>query len=196
MNHDATTPDTRPEDTPSGGECLTVRELLVAFVDHETSSSEADRVEAHLATCASCRRELELERSLDTLLDAWALRPARAASGADDAPLRTGREVRSGVIRLETRRRRRRRWLASAAALLVAGTIGLATWWASHSPPAEDLLIIQNLEVLESIEEEAEEVSPELVLLLLEELTEEEDPPLDPALFDFLLEEEISGGNL
>ena len=56
-----------------------VTELLSSYIDHQLSTDEQARVEAHLATCAACRRELQQWQRLVALLRACPqVRPPRA----------------------------------------------------------------------------------------------------------------------
>jgi len=58
---------------------------------------------------------------------------------------------------------------------------------------SERALLLENLDVLEAIDEEAGELSVELVdLLLLEVLEEESETPLDSDVFEYILEEELA----
>jgi putative zinc finger protein len=65
--------------------CQQTRELLSAWVDGDATAAQRGAVEAHLATCAECRRELEhLSRTLTLLRDA---EPPRAPAGFVDRVL-------------------------------------------------------------------------------------------------------------
>jgi len=55
------------------------KELLVAYLYGEAEPADCQRVEAHLAACASCREEVEGLRSVRTTLAEWA--PATRALG-------------------------------------------------------------------------------------------------------------------
>ncbi|HYX79464.1 MAG TPA: zf-HC2 domain-containing protein, partial [Actinomycetota bacterium] len=59
-------------------------ELLAAYVDGSLSEEERDRVEAHLATCRTCRQEVELAR---------AVVPALAALEEEPVPVGVTRPV-------------------------------------------------------------------------------------------------------
>lgn len=50
-------------------ECLELRERISAWIDGEASGEEAARVEAHLASCASCRVSADRMRLLSPALD-------------------------------------------------------------------------------------------------------------------------------
>lgn len=52
-------------------------ELIGAYADGELSAEEARRVEAHLATCTECRRELALIQNLGEAMQTILSRPPR-----------------------------------------------------------------------------------------------------------------------
>jgi anti-sigma factor RsiW len=62
--------------------CPEARELLSALLDDALSASERQAIEAHLAACAECRRELEALRGTVTLLGR--LPPVHAPAGFVD----------------------------------------------------------------------------------------------------------------
>jgi len=62
--------------------CPEARELLSALLDEALSASERQAIEAHLAACAECRRELEALRGTVTLLGR--LPPVHAPAGFVD----------------------------------------------------------------------------------------------------------------
>jgi anti-sigma factor RsiW len=95
------------------------KELLVAYLYGEADPADCQRVEAHLAACASCREEVEGLRSVRTTLAEWA--PATRALGfrlvqtdpSQEAPRRWWRPLPA--------------WAQAAAAVLVVGVAaGLA----------------------------------------------------------------------
>src|SRR5262245_29291372 len=69
--------------------CHDAREQLSALIDDMLGAEERGAVEAHLATCAECRRELE--RLRDTVALLRALEPARAPVGFVDRVLDAAR---------------------------------------------------------------------------------------------------------
>jgi hypothetical protein len=69
--------------------CHDVRELFSALIDEALDADERRTVEAHLATCAECRRELERFRATVALLHA--VEPARAPAGFVDGVLAAAR---------------------------------------------------------------------------------------------------------
>jgi Putative zinc-finger len=71
--------------------CAEARELLSAAVDDALDAGERDRLDAHLATCADCRREQERVR--DTVALLHAVEPARAPVGFVDRVLGAARPV-------------------------------------------------------------------------------------------------------
>lgn len=105
-----------------------LRVSLGAYVLGGLPSQEVQQVEAHLATCAECRAELDQLRPM-----ASALSDVRRAGGVQhhaEVPADLGDQV-VGAVDLERRRESRSRWTrhasiagvaaASAAAVLVAG---------------------------------------------------------------------------
>src|SRR5262245_8324708 len=94
----------------SCGEC---RPMLEALVDEELAPEEADRVRAHVASCAECTRTLESQKGLSRLLQDNLVRyeapdvlkaRIRSALSAESAVSDAGRP--SGL----------RRWVGLAAA--------------------------------------------------------------------------------
>ena len=69
--------------------CQEVRELFSAAVDGGLSVDEQARLDAHVASCADCRRELErFERTVSLLREA---EPVRAPAGFVDRVLAAAR---------------------------------------------------------------------------------------------------------
>ena len=71
--------------------CHDAREQLSALIDDALGAEERSVVEAHLATCAECRRELQRLRSTVALLRA--VEPERAPAGFVDRVLGAARPV-------------------------------------------------------------------------------------------------------
>jgi hypothetical protein len=69
--------------------CHDAREQFSALVDDALAAGERAAVEAHLATCADCRRELQ--RFRDTVALVRAVAPARAPAGFVDRVLEAAR---------------------------------------------------------------------------------------------------------
>ena len=44
--------------------CETVKEMLWAYLEKETTAEEAVKIEEHLKNCAVCREELELQKEI------------------------------------------------------------------------------------------------------------------------------------
>jgi len=66
------------------GEHETVNRLLTAYLDEEASAEERELVEAHLLTCARCRRDLEsLRRAQEKLRAAMKSAAANANPSVD-----------------------------------------------------------------------------------------------------------------
>jgi anti-sigma factor RsiW len=182
-----------PVPSPEGWtDCAPFEELLVPFLDGELEGAEAAPLQAHLELCSSCRRALEEHR----LVAAWIPRLAVEAQPPRQALL----AVRGRLVRAEALRRRRRALIrgAAAAGILVAACLAAGRWSAPPAPdgppPALQGVTLEDLEVLEALQAEAGDVTPELVTLLLEET--EAGIPLDPEVFDYVLEEEIDEDKL
>jgi len=71
--------------------CHDAREQLSALIDDALGAEERSAVEAHLATCAECRRELQRLRGAVALLRA--IEPVRAPAGFVDRVLGAARPV-------------------------------------------------------------------------------------------------------
>lgn len=187
--------------------CLEVEALLVPYLDGEATREEAGAVEDHVALCPRCARSLELHRRVGEALRALACGEALGGE-ALGGETRGGEALAAGLAgraRLEARRRSRsarRLWTGlAAAALLLASSLVILKPWAGgrgDAPPAEDLL--GSLDVLEVFQEEGLEPTDELVRLLLQEADEDSEPwgdgVLDPSVFKYVLEEELSEENL
>lgn len=180
--------------------CTTARELLVPRLDGELTPAEAQRVSEHVARCPACQREQDLHERVSAALDR--VYAARPAVGHDVAGAARGR--------LESDRRRFRRVLLSVAATLL---IAAGSWWlvasayrgadqgtpdplatAGPEVPADEELL-ENLDVLEAIEEEGVDLTPELVQVLLDTDSGFDDEELDQ-IFEYVLEEEVSSDRL
>lgn len=162
--------------------CQDIHQLLVPYLDGELDETLSADVVQHLAACRKCKRLLEEHEAVSTVIRNWP-RPSNSLN-----PVRTVAEVRRRVWRS-----RRRRILSAAALLLVGVLLGLVLMQ-RETAPREDLLILRDLEVLEAIQEEVGEVSPELVNLLLEVAATPEE--LDERVFDYVLEEELAEDKL
>jgi len=64
--------------------CHEARELFSALIDDALGGKERAVLDAHLATCADCGRELQ--RFRDTVALLRAVEPARAPAGRDRRP--------------------------------------------------------------------------------------------------------------
>ena len=177
--------------------CPDVEELIVPYLDGEASADEARVVETHASGCSRCARSLDLHRQLRETLRAG---PGIGAL-AGDGPA-TGLAGRARREALRRSRGQRRLWTALAAAALLAAS-GTFIWkpWArggGEPQPGEELL--GALDVLEVFHDEGLEPTDELVRLILDEPADDSEPrsdgALDPGVFKYLLEEEISEENL
>jgi hypothetical protein len=116
-------------------DCLNeeMRDLLPALAAGSLAPSEAARVRAHLAGCASCDRELAVLETTRRVLIAQAPRidTSRIVSAIADATAapRTATPaltvVRGGAVGRSRGLRMPRRYLAAAATLLVVGTLSV-----------------------------------------------------------------------
>ena len=92
--------------------------LLVAFLYDECEAAERDRIQAHLATCAGCRTELDALRAVRGRLAEWA--PPEPAPDFRVVPAAAVAERRAGW------REVRALALAAAAVLVLAVGAGIA----------------------------------------------------------------------
>jgi predicted anti-sigma-YlaC factor YlaD len=103
--------------------CEDIRALLEEHHDRELAGPAAAEVQAHLAVCPECSRELEGIKRLDDLLRAAPASPFAEATG--DKREHPEWEGYVAAVRERARRSDRARWTAlvplAAAALLVAG---------------------------------------------------------------------------
>lgn len=98
-------------------ECTDVREEFSALLDGELSPEQQERVEAHLAQCADCLRELDGLKRIDTLY-----RDLPGVPAPEDFEVRLRKAIRPNIIRfprLSLRNRPLITALASAAALVL-----------------------------------------------------------------------------
>ena len=101
--------------------CDDIRDMLVDYSDGVLSVEDRAQVEGHLATCETCRVELQaLERSLELAQYIW---QDQETGLTEIEPLNLGRKSR----RLELR------WTALAASILIA--LGGILIWQANSPP-------------------------------------------------------------
>jgi len=162
--------------TPNRTDCDPLRDLLVPYLDGELRPEERLQVEGHLAQCLACSDELESHRRLQE-----ALLSARSEPEPPDAP-----EVHELSRRVREQVRRApvipgARWLRggalrfAACALAGVGLLALAAALfkpsdgvgrpvaISLAPPDE---LLGSLDVLEALEAEGLEPTPELAQLL------------------------------
>ena len=93
-------------------DCNVKKEDLLTFFYGECEKGEQERIKEHVATCATCRRELDALASTQVLLRAW----------PDEAP-------RLDLTFVETEVPRRRfRLMASLAAAAVAAVVLFLAW--------------------------------------------------------------------
>lgn len=110
---------------------LDVRDLLPALARGELEGSQLVAVEAHLATCATCRAELAVITEARTVMHVTpSVDTARIAEAVVRAA-RVRRDATADVVRARRRSRiappSRRVWLAAASVVAVAGAALLAT---------------------------------------------------------------------
>ena len=189
--------------------CGEARELLVPWLDGELPPDTARRVTGHVAQCSACPREVELHRRVGSTLDAMSA--ARPGAG-QDMILRVRQQLEHDRFDLP-KGTSRRVLLGVAASVLMA----VGVWWLvssqSVSPgDGQDLFVgigvgdvaaeeelLENLDVLEALEEEGIDLTPELVQVLLDEDeifgVEFDDDELDE-IFEYVLEEEVLSDQL
>ena len=150
--------------------CDDIRELLSADLDGELTDAEAHRLEEHLASCESCRRERdELGRVWDGL----------GVLGDVDVPEGMTARVLARVAagRARTRRiPRLPRWvypLATAAAILLAFVVGHMLWTNGELDPqtrqiVRDIDLYENLDVLRDLDM-LEKMGDKVILLSADE---------------------------
>jgi anti-sigma factor RsiW len=164
--------------------CRECRELLVPYLDGELDGELAGMVASHVAGCRECGQLLEEHDLVARTIRSWSQEEATQLAPPAAATLR-------GLRRRLARARQQRALRVSAAAAVLAGAmLGYFLVPGPH-PPEADALILEHLDVLETIQEEAGELSPEMVNALLEVATSPES--LDEGIFDYVLEEELAG---
>lgn len=161
---DLDTPGDRAASQPAST-CDGVRLLFVPMVDGEASSAEQFAVEAHVASCLSCSRELEMHRQI-----ALAITSSRSSSGFRAADPELAERVRRAA-RAPRHAWDVRRWPAWTARVAACLALGGIIWFLSRSPsesptPSDELL--GSLDVLEALQAEGLEPSPELAQALLD----------------------------
>jgi anti-sigma factor RsiW len=108
--------------------CHEIAPLRAAFVDGDIPDADRSRVEAHVAGCPVCAREVRIERQVRALIHA-----RRAALTSEVAP--AALSARAASLASDARRARMPSWgwpVAAAAAMLVAvAGLRLATGWST-----------------------------------------------------------------
>jgi len=108
--------------------CTGVAEELVAYLDGEQPDGERQRVETHLGTCLTCRRELERVRRVRTLLGSL-----RSIEPSADFQAAFRRRLDAAPPRLA---RRRRAMVWGAPLLAAAAAVALVVYsFATRLPP-------------------------------------------------------------
>jgi anti-sigma factor RsiW len=105
--------------------CDAFAEELVAYLDGEQPEAERARIEAHIGTCLSCRREIERLRRLHVLLGE--LRPIEPSAGFEEALWRH-------LDPPAPRATRQRRAIVWAAPALAAAAVLALVWYSSLAP--------------------------------------------------------------
>jgi anti-sigma factor RsiW len=109
--------------------CVDFAEELVAYLDGEQPAAEHARIEAHVGTCLTCRRELERLRRVRTLLGAL---PAIEASASFHDGLWQRLDAAPPVAR------RRRRSLVWGAPALAAAAALVLVWYSATTRVTTD----------------------------------------------------------
>jgi mycothiol system anti-sigma-R factor len=107
--------------------CDEIGPLLTALADGEIADADRARVEGHLAGCAACARQLDVERSVRELI-----RSRRHALTAERAPAAL-RDRAAALAGGRPKSRASLRWpLAAAAAIVLAvAAFRIATGWST-----------------------------------------------------------------
>lgn len=114
--------------------CHRTRPELTAYVDDELGADARRLVVEHLASCLSCRREVEQLRTLRRwLADLPQIAPG--ATFAADFARRLAAEPKPGAAR-RGRGARVRRWVAPALAAAAVLALALRSFTVAPSPPA------------------------------------------------------------
>ena len=109
------------------GECRQIEALLPPFVDGTVSPQERQRVAAHLAGCAACRRAADVQVPIRQLLR------ARHEALCGVAPPGLAAQVRSASLPASLLDRRGRLTALAAAAAIVAAVTGAVVWSTGRS---------------------------------------------------------------
>ena len=111
-----------------------VGDLLIGYLDNELSSEERRQVDAHLASCLACRRDLEALKASQQ-----ALRQALAVEASDAAP--SPQSWSRLQLELEDQRPsllflfRRRKWRIVATVVVLSVAVVLAILWGTGILP-------------------------------------------------------------
>jgi anti-sigma factor RsiW len=125
---------------------------LIAYLSGELAPADRERVDAHLAGCAECRRARDAFREILDGLRASAPAPPEVHWGRWRAELRA---------KVEARGRRRRWWLSPVPVALsaaLAGVLLVFAWQGGvrHAPrpdlPSVEEVAVEQLDLLEDLE--------------------------------------------
>ena len=115
--------------------CIEISPLLDEYLDDSIDAAGRARVEAHLAGCADCQRELAAIRNIAGLARAL---PAEIRPSRDLWPGITPRLGSTSPAAEASPRRRRSIWLPLAAAIaLFAAGFAVALLWRQAAPPTQ-----------------------------------------------------------
>ncbi len=116
-------------------DCKHVTDLLVPYLDGEVGAAERSEIEAHLAGCEKCRRELESVRRTQRVLRA----SFSSKAGNAEPPARAWEDLQPGLDIYRPSLLflfRRRSWRIAATVILVALTVAALLWasgiWTRH----------------------------------------------------------------
>jgi anti-sigma factor RsiW len=179
--------------------CGAIRPLLVPYLDREVTAAEARGVEGHVASCPRCARDLEVHRNIGDALTAVCVRGSPELASGPAAPRGHSADLACRARGLaHAARARRLVWAARVAALFILAC-GLLLWrvapWtrpAAVSEPGEELL--GALDVLQALEEEGVEPTPEIAQAILDAASDPDDIDLDA--YEGFLPEEVAPENL
>ncbi len=189
-------------DVRLGDGCGAIRPLLVPYLDGEVTAEEARGVEGHVASCPGCARDLEVHRNIGDALTAVCVRGNPEVASGPAAPLARSADLACRARRLaHASRGRHLVWAGRIAALLILAC-GLLLWrvgpWTrpdAVSEPGEELQeLLGALDVLQALEQEGVEPTPEVAQAILDAASDPDDADLDA--FEGFLPEEVAPENL
>lgn len=106
--------------------CETVREMLWAYLEKETTAEEAVKIEEHLHHCAECRAELELQKEM---METLAGLPEADLPAGYHEELMQKLQAEAKVVPFPVKQKKQNRWkqlsLVAAAVLVIVAAGGM-----------------------------------------------------------------------